>query len=146
MDETAARHVFEAAIETHRPEFGKFFLARLLDLEVSYSEDCCHIFFPIRDFLFNPQGTLHGGIIATIMDISMGHLLQHVTGAGGATLEMKLQYLRPLQPPSARCEGRFLRRGRNIAFLESRMWDAEGRLAVHATSTWKPAQTDAAKI
>lgn len=145
MDKIGARRAFDAAIETHRPEFGNFFLARLLDLEISYSEGCCQIAFPVRDFLFNPQGTLHGGIIATIMDISMGHLLQHVTGAGGATLEMKLQYLRPLQPPSARCEGRFLKRGRNIAFLESRMWDADDRLAAHATSTWRPAQTGAAR-
>jgi uncharacterized protein (TIGR00369 family) len=144
MDEKAARRSFENAIETHEPAFGTFFLARLLDLDITYPDDACRIAFPVRDFLFNPQGSLHGGIIATVMDISMGHLLKHAFGAGGATLEMKLQYMRPILPPSATCEGRFLRKGRNISFLESRMWDAEGRLAVHATATWRPAQQAAA--
>lgn len=139
MDELVTRNAFEQAIKTQRPDFGTFFLARLLELDISYSEDCCHIAFPVRDFLFNPQGTLHGGVIATVMDIAAGHLLQHVTGAGGATLEMKLQFLRPVRPPTATCEGRFLRRGKSVAFLEARMWDAEGQLAVVATSTWKPA-------
>lgn len=145
MDGSTARDVFEKAIATHEPAFGTFFLARLLDLDITYSEETCRISFPVRDFLFNPQGSLHGGVIATVMDISMGHLLKHVFGAGGATLEMKLQYMRPVMPPHAVCEGRFLRRGRNIAFLESRMWDSENRLAVHATSTWKPAQQPEAK-
>lgn len=140
MDETAARQAFEKALETHRPDFGTFFLARLMDLDISYPDDCCRIAFPVRDFLFNPQGTLHGGVIATIMDISMGHLLKQAFGAGGATLEMKLQYMRPVTAPSAVCEGRFLRKGRNICFLESRMFDAAGRLCVHATATWRPAQ------
>src|SRR5690606_5611560 len=111
-----------------------------LDLDISYPADICRIRFPVRDFLFNPQGTLHGGVIATVMDISMGHLLKHTFGAGGATLEMKLQYMRPVMPPHATCEGAFLRKGRNISFLESRLWDAEGNLCVHATATWRPAQ------
>ncbi|MBL8584173.1 MAG: PaaI family thioesterase [Rhizobiaceae bacterium] len=144
MDETAARQAFEQALETHEPAFGTFFLARLLELEISYSDEACSIAFPVRDFLFNPQGSLHGGVIATVMDISMGHLLKHAFGAGGATLEMKLQYLRPVLPPSATCQGCLLRRGRNISFMESRVWDAEGRLAVHATATWRPAQPAAA--
>lgn len=140
MDEIAARNAFENALETCRPDFGVFFLARLLDLDISYPEGCCRIAFPVRDFLFNPQGTLHGGVIATVMDISMGHLLRHSSGAGGATLEMKLQYMRSVLPPSAVCEARFLRQGRNICFLESRLFDSDERLCVHATATWRPAQ------
>ena len=138
MDEALARAAFDTALATHRPEFGTFFLARLLDLAITYPDGTCRIEFPVRDFLFNPQGSLHGGVIATVMDISMGHLLRHETGAGGATLEMKLQYLRPLTGGRARCEAKVLRRGRSVAFLESRLYDDAGRLAAVATSTWKP--------
>src|SRR4051812_19139174 len=42
--------------------------------------------------MFNPQGSLHGGILATAMDVSMGHLLRRIHGAR-TTLEMKIQYL-----------------------------------------------------
>ena len=137
MDETAARSAFETAMETHAPGFGTFFLARLLDLDISYPDEGCIVRFPVRDFLFNPIGTLHGGVIATVMDVSMGHLLRHAYGAGGATLEMKVQYLRPLKQGMARCEARFLQRGNSLAFLEARLHDDADNLSAVATSTWK---------
>jgi uncharacterized protein (TIGR00369 family) len=143
MDPVIAREAFETALAEQSPGFGTFFLARLLELDITYGEDSCRIAFPVRSHFFNPGGTLHGGIIATVMDISMGHLLRHVSGAGGATLQMNIQYLRPLTEGRATCEGRVLRRGRTVAYLESRLSDAEGRLAAIATSTWQPREPDA---
>lgn len=137
MDEETAREAFETALSTYRPEFENFFLSRLFGLEFTYTDDSCRIEFPVREFMFNPQGTLHGGVAAFVLDVAMGHLLKRSSGAPGATLEMKVQYLAPLRPPRATCEGRFLRKGRSVAFLEARIWDAEGTLAAVATSTWR---------
>ncbi|MFT4015077.1 MAG: PaaI family thioesterase [Paracoccus sp. (in: a-proteobacteria)] len=137
MDETAARDAFERALQTHAPGFGTFFLARLLDLDITYPEGKCVVRMPVRDFQFNPVGSLHGGMIATVMDISMGHLLRHSYGAGGATLEMKVQYLRALTEGTVRAEAQFLRKGRGLAFVESRLYDDQDRLAAVASSTWK---------
>lgn len=137
MDEISARKAFEAALDTQRPDFESFFLARFLGLSFTYSDDTCRIDFPIHDFMFNPQGTLHGGVAAFVLDVAMGHLLKHATGAPGATLEMKVQYLSALRPPGAACEARFLRKGQRIAFLEARIWDHDGNLAAAGTSTWR---------
>lgn len=137
MDEALAREAFDLAMGSHKPDFGTFFLARLLALDISYRDDSCIIVFPVQDFLFNPQGTLHGGVLATVMDISMGHLIHHSYGRSGATIEMKIQYMRPLRANNATCTGKFLKRGRSIAFLESRLEDASGELVAVATSTWK---------
>ncbi|MBO6559700.1 MAG: PaaI family thioesterase [Nisaea sp.] len=137
MNEERARERFEKALATYRQEFETFFLARLLDLGFEYEEELCRIKFPVEEFLFNPQGSLHGGAIATVMDISMGHLLKHATGTPGTTLEMKVQYMRPLTSGTACCEGRILRRGRSLSFMESRMFDDDGKLAAMATATWK---------
>jgi uncharacterized protein (TIGR00369 family) len=93
--------------------------------------------FTVHDFMFNPQGSLHGGVIATALDISMGHLIKHVTGRPGITLEMKTQYLRPAKAGRVTCEGRFLRGGRTVAHLESRMTAEDGKLVAAATSTWQ---------
>ncbi len=136
LDENAARDAFEAALRTHRPGFGTFFLARFLGLEIDYADETCVVEFEIRDFMFNPQGSLHGGVIATVLDISMGHLLKRVGGAG-MTLEMKTQYLRPVASGRVRCEARFLKRGRSVNYLEARMSDADGKLVAVATSTWQ---------
>lgn len=137
MDETAARDAFEIALRTHRPDFETFFLARLFGLEISYGEDACIVEIPVRDFLFNPQGTVHGGIIAFALDVSMGHWIKRSTGRAGITLEMKIQYLRPAAVDRLRCEGRYLKQGKQISYLESRLTDRDGKLLAVATATWQ---------
>jgi uncharacterized protein (TIGR00369 family) len=86
--------------------------------------------------LFNPQGTLHGGVLATAMDISMGHLLQR-QAAAGATLEMKVQYLGSVAGGRVHCHATFLRQGRKTSFLQSHARRADGELVAHATATWR---------
>lgn len=137
MDEAGARRAFEEALRTQKPGFGTFFLARVFGLAISYTEETCVIEVDVKDFMFNPQGSLHGGVIALLLDIGMGHLIVHLTGAPGLTLEMKIQYLRPIGTGRIRCEGRFLKRGRRISFMESRVTAADGKLAAIATGTWQ---------
>lgn len=144
IDEDAARARFEKALEEYSQAFETFFLARLLDLGFEYLPDeaadkdkeLCRISFPAEEFLYNPQGSLHGGAIATVMDISMGHLINKVAGAG-ATIEMKIQYMRPVMTGTVTVEGRFVRRGRNLSFMESRLFNAQEQLCAMATATWK---------
>jgi len=84
-----------------------------LGAEITFGVDTCVVKVRVRDFLKNPQGSLHGGIIATIFDISMGHLLNHALGGAGVTLEMKVQYLRPVRAGDVTCEARFNKKGPN---------------------------------
>ena len=140
MDDLGVRLAFERALAFSSPGFGTFFLARLLELEISYADETCTVGLTPAEWMFNPQGSLHGGIISTVLDISMGHLLHHTAGAG-VTLEMKTQYLRPV--PDAEiggpvsCVAGFLKRGRSINFLESCMQDRSGKVMAAASSTWR---------
>ena len=137
MDEETARRTFEEALETQEPAFGRFFLAKFLGFDISFADEACTVAFEVRDYVLNPQGSLHGGIAAVALDVSMGHLIHHVTGEPGLTLEMKVQYMRPAAPGPVRCVGRFLKRGRSVSAMESRMAGAEGKLLSMATATWK---------
>ena len=123
------------ATTTDQQEFGSFFLLRLLGMSVVYEGEQCIISFTVTPALFNPQGSLHGGVLATAMDISMGHLLHHTTGAA-ATLEMKVQYMAPVTEGLVQCRAAFLRRGRSVSFLQSNATRADGRLVAQATATW----------
>ena len=149
MDEAAARDAFRRALETHRPDFETFFFARLLGLDFAYEGEAadtrCVVSFDVLDWMFNPQGSLHGGIIASVMDISMGHCIRKVFGIGGATLEMKQQYLAPLRTGRCRVVGRFLRRTRSIQFMQSDLFDPDDKLCVSATSTWKVSVPDGSR-
>jgi uncharacterized protein (TIGR00369 family) len=134
MDEQAARAAFEEALSTYRQEFGVFFLARLFGLDFAYANDTCIVTGTVKDFMFNPQGTLHGGVLSFIVDVSMGHLLRHTAGPG-TTLEMKLQFFRPARVGPIQAVGRFLKKGRSINYLESRVTQ-DGADVCMATSTW----------
>jgi len=136
MDETRARNAFENALRTYHQNFNTFFLARLFGMKVEYDEASCTVMMPISDFMFNPQGSLHGGVTATVLDISMGHLLKHHVGAG-ATLEMNIQYIRAAHEGMLTANSRFIRKGRQICFLRSEAMDDTGRIVASATSTWK---------
>ena len=116
--------------------FGSFFLSRLLGMAVDYPDDACAVSFVAEPLLFNPQGSLHGGVLATALDISMGHLLHHTVGAG-ATLEVKVQYFAPVRAGIVTCRATFLKRGRKLFFLQSAAAGADGEAIAHATSTWK---------
>ena len=135
MDEAAAREAFDHALGTYQQDFGKFFLARLFGMQFDYPGDTCTVSFDLKDFMFNPQGGLHGGVIAFALDIAMGHLLRERNGAG-TTLEMKVQYLSVARAGRLMATGRFLKRGRRISYLRADLADERGGLVAFATSTW----------
>jgi len=144
IDETAARAHFEEAFESHEQAFQSFFFARFLGLSFEYlpagvpdaDKEVCRLTFPVNDMLRNPQGSLHGGAMASAMDISMGHLVKKIAGPG-ATIELKVQFMRPVMNGLVTCEGRFIKKGRSLSFMESRLMGPDGKLVALATATWK---------
>ncbi|WP_198964509.1 PaaI family thioesterase [Bradyrhizobium sp. C9] len=131
-----AEQMMLRAVEDERQEFGSFFLSRFFGLEIAYQGEACIVSFDVERPMFNPQGTLHGGVLATALDISMGHLVNHVAGPG-TTLEMKVQYLAAAREGRVTCHAAFLKRGRKTFFLQSQASNASGEPIAHATSTWQ---------
>jgi|TARA_B110000879_G_scaffold195071_1_gene263451 uncharacterized protein (TIGR00369 family) len=148
VDENAALAHFQTALGEHEQVFETFLFARLLGLVFEYlpmntadaDKDTCRLSFEVTDMLRNPQGSLHGGAMCAAMDISMGHLVNKVAGPG-ATVELKVQFMRPVKEGTVTVEGRFTKRGRNLSFMESRLSGSDGKLAALATATWKMSST-----
>lgn len=138
------RQHIETALEGCEQVFEKFFLAKFIGLSFAYvpeevdnaDKEICRLSFEVSEMLKNPQGTLHGGIIAAVMDISMGHLLRKTIGPA-ITIEMKTQYLRSVAKGIATVEGRFIKKGRSINFMESRLFGDDDKLAATTTATFK---------
>jgi uncharacterized protein (TIGR00369 family) len=135
IDQAKARAAFERAAAGTQEAFGDFFLTRFLGLEITYPGDACEVAFEVEEFMLNPRGTLHGGVLATALDISMGHLINRMSGPG-TTLEMKIQYLAPMHAGRLVCRGEALRRG-GTWFLRAEARGVDGGLIAFATSTWK---------
>ena len=91
------------------------------------------------EYHYNPIGLVHGGLAATLLDSAMGCAVHSTLQAGIAytTLEIKVNYLRPLLPGRGQvtCEGTLIHRGSRTATADGRLTDDEGRLYAHATTT-----------
>ena len=126
----------ERGLSSDKQEFGSFYLLRYLGAEINFEPDKCIVSLESVPPMFNPQGTLHGGIITTIMDISMGHLIKNEQSAG-TTLELKVNFMSAIKHEKIKCIGSFLKKGRTISTLDSKLFREDEKLAAYATSTWK---------
>ncbi len=85
----------------------------------------------------NPMGTLHGGILCDIADAAMGMAFASTLGSGESftTVELKINFFRPVREAQLKAESRVVRRGRNLGYVECEITDDTGRLIAKAAST-----------
>lgn len=88
---------------------------------------------------YNPIGSVHGGIIATVLDSVMGCAVHTKLPAGLAytTLEIKVNYLQPVTAASGpmRAVGSVVHAGRRTAMAEGTLVDASGKIHAQASTT-----------
>jgi len=88
---------------------------------------------------YNPIATVHGGYHATLLDSAMACAVQTLceAGQGYTTLEFKIHCVRPLTDATGpvRAEGKVVASGRRTATAEGRLFDSDGRLYSHGTTT-----------
>lgn len=85
----------------------------------------------------NVFGYTHGGAIFTLADTAIGlahvaTLLPHETGA---TVESKINYLRPAFGGLLRAQARCVKQGQNLSFFECDVFDDRNRLIARANAT-----------
>ena len=85
----------------------------------------------------NPNGVLHGGVVYTLIDYSMGGAVQSSLPAGEycTSISVAVSYLAPVREGTLVVDSEVTRQGRNIAFVESKVRDDAGRLIATATGT-----------
>jgi uncharacterized protein (TIGR00369 family) len=95
----------------------------------------------------NPMGTLHGGILCDIADAAMGMAFASTLAAEESftTLELKINFFRPVWEAQLRAEGKVVRRGKTIGYVECEVTDESGRLVAKASSTCMALSGESAK-
>lgn len=96
---------------------------------------------PVRAEHRNTVGFLHGGVIASLLDIAGA-----VAGSYGAsqefvsvTINLNCSYMAPHQADTAIAEGELIRTTSSLFFAEARLLDPKhNRLCATATGTYKP--------
>src|SRR6266851_353571 len=85
----------------------------------------------------NPMGTLHGGILCDIADAAMGiaYASNLDEGESFTTLELKINFFKPIWSAHLRATGRVVKQGRTVGMVECDVTDEKGNLVARATST-----------
>jgi uncharacterized protein (TIGR00369 family) len=97
--------------------------------------------------LANPMGTLHGGVLCDLSDAAMGiaYASELERGESFTTLELKINFMKPVWRAHLRAEGRVVKRGRTTGLVECDVFDDEGSLVARASSTCMTLRGDMAK-
>jgi uncharacterized protein (TIGR00369 family) len=97
--------------------------------------------------LANPMGTLHGGVLCDLADAAMGiaYASELARGESFTTLELKINFMKPVWRARLRAEGRVVKRGRTVGLVEADVFDDKGSLVARASSTCMTLRGESAK-
>jgi uncharacterized protein (TIGR00369 family) len=113
---------------------------RALDFDgVSFGEGRAAFRLTPREFHYNPLGSVHGGVFATMVDSACGCAVHTLLPAGVfyTSLDLSVKFLRPVTVGTGpiTAEGTVVHLGRRTALAEARITDAAGKVYVTATSS-----------
>jgi uncharacterized protein (TIGR00369 family) len=85
----------------------------------------------------NPMGTLHGGVLCDVADAAMGMAYAATLDEGETftTLELKINFLKPVREGRLVATGRVVKGGRTVGLVECDVLDDKERLVARASST-----------
>jgi acyl-CoA thioesterase len=85
----------------------------------------------------------HGGVLFSMLDTALGRAVieELPPGRGCATVEIKINYFRPVQAGMIRASGRCVQKTKSLAYAEGDIVNAEGKLLARATGTFFLTQT-----
>jgi uncharacterized protein (TIGR00369 family) len=113
---------------------------RALDFDgVSFGEGRAAFRLTPQEFHYNPLGTVHGGVFATMLDSACACAVHTMLPVGVfyTSLDLSVKFLRPVTVETGpiTAEGAVVHLGRRTALAEARITDAAGKVYVTATST-----------
>jgi uncharacterized protein (TIGR00369 family) len=117
--ETTLQHVKKSWLEAEvAPQ--KLFLFNLFDFSFSYDDEnkLCRIECPITEPMYNPLGTVHGGILTYLADTAIGHLNFRFKDAPYVSIELKTSYLKASTSGKLIATARYVKDGYKVMFTE----------------------------
>jgi uncharacterized protein (TIGR00369 family) len=93
--------------------------------------------FTATDRFLNPVGVVQGGMLAAMLDDTLGPALVATLGPGqfAPTTDLHVQFLAPALPGRLVGRGRVVRRGKQVAFLAGELLDESGTIVATAVAT-----------
>lgn len=115
-------------------------IGSMVGMEVESVEEGCVVFaLEPALFQYNPIGSVHGGVYATLLDSACGCAVHSTlpAGTGYTSLDLSVKFLRRIDVDTGRvrCTGRVVHAGGRTALARAEITDGQGRLLAEATSS-----------
>jgi uncharacterized protein (TIGR00369 family) len=106
-------------------------------LSVDPDAGTIEVAFTATEQFLNPVGVVQGGLLAAMLDDTLGPALVATLGPGefAPTADLHVQFLRPARPGRLIGRGRIVRRGAGVGFLAGELVDDTGATVAVATAT-----------
>jgi uncharacterized protein (TIGR00369 family) len=92
---------------------------------------------PVEPRHLNPAGTVHGGVMATLVDATMGAAVRSTTGDEdvAATIQLTIAYLRPGREGTLVTRAKVGKQGEHVLICEAQV-EQDGRTLIEALATF----------
>ena len=117
------------------PPSAKFLGMGLVEIDVE--KGYVKTSFEPKPELLNFNGVIQGGFLSAMMDDTMGfNAFMHLgMKTGMASIDLHTHFMRPVPMGKIIVEAQVTRAGKSVIFMESKLFDHEGRLAARSTTS-----------
>jgi len=115
----------------NQPDLADSPYHRFLGLKLKRCEDgLVEIVMPFREEFLREDGSdwLHGGIVASLIDIAGDYAVYSRTGGDVPTVDLRIDYLRPAKRGSLSATGRIVKVGRRVGVADVEVRDEQGQV------------------
>ena len=88
--------------------------------------------------LYQRRGSVHGGVLATLIDGAVGSAVRSTLSEdqASATVELKINYFRPAKGDYLIAKAKLIQRGKTIAVGQAEIIDSDERVVAMGTATY----------
>ncbi|MFC3041852.1 PaaI family thioesterase [Virgibacillus xinjiangensis] len=104
---------------------------------LEFEEGNIRLKLPIRRELLNANESLHGGVHATMLDLSLGMAIRSVTKTRCTTISLNVNYLSPSIEGEVFATAKIVKQGYRMVVAEGEMMDEAGNLLAKGIGTYK---------
>lgn len=92
----------------------------------------------LAPFHMSRASRAHGGVLFSLLDTALGRAVIDALpeGRGCATVELKINFFRPVQQGTIRAVGRCVQKTKSLAYAEGEIVNDEGKILARASATF----------
>jgi uncharacterized protein (TIGR00369 family) len=113
------------------------FVAHLRILTETLGQGTAHLSLPVEPHLTNSLGTVHGGVIMSLLDVALCTAARtlHPESVGVITINLSTSFIDGGKGAKLLCDARVLKDGKSMSFVEAEAKNTDGSLVAKAVAT-----------